>query len=150
MLVHKLKYRNVRKRSWSIRVSYNWIFQRTSKIVVPVAPCIAAPHSTVSGLDLKIYGSRHLCSWLCRGTELRKHRRQRGTQENEPYIFANSGCRVTNSLFKLVRDLQTLKFRNEPWRVSGFRNVNLTSTTTHLLDIQVPELGYKPGKSKFL
>ena len=61
-----------------------------------------------------------------------------GQEKNEPYILANSPCQVTNSLFKLVWDLKTLKFGNKfRIKISDFKNVNLTWTSTYLLDTQV-------------
>ena len=76
--------------------------------------------------------------------ELRNTGERRGREKNEPYILANSGCQVTNSLFKLVWDLKTLKFRNIfRIKTSDCTNVNPTWTSAHPLYI-VAELGYKP------
>ena len=41
-----------------------------------------------------------------------------------------------------------MKFRNKfGIKISDFKNANFTWTSTYLLDVQVPELGYKPFKT---
>ena len=108
---------------------------------------VAASHSTVSCTNVKSDSSWHLSSWLCRGTKLRKHERQRGLGEKWAIHFGQLLVSHHKSLFELVWDLNTLKFCNKfGIKVSDLTNVNSKWTSTYLLDEQVPELGYKPFK----
>ena len=77
---------------------------------------------------------------------------RRGQEQSKQWMLANSGCPVSdtlNSLFQLVWGLKILKSGNKfGIRIFDLRYGNSTFTSTYLLHMHVPELGYKPFKSK--